>query len=627
MSLKIEAKSMRSKSEDFDQRKAPPACSLTKSPRIRSNAKRSDENRNSPSQRLRNPLSDLKASFAGSATRLSNSMNLAMGRNRSKHLNVTDSCTSIPTEQLRIQFEGLVHNDMNTLRSTEKHATGWSYSKCDRPGNSLVLQSAKLLVKQFGAELALMHCRTEDFVPELFHMLRHKLICHGGLEFQHIYRASAENESLLKAKEAIDAGRFDVFEYSDPTIYACLIKQLLRELPLPLFGKIPQDVLDCILSDVSDISDSYSYGCVKTSSDYALPSDNMTMNGIIQRILVYFPPQEWHVLLWLLDHMLEVASYEYHNSMNVTAISIVMAPNMYTINPSDVYEATKIIGQVAELFKALLIWRHNTFKHSEQEAHQVSMESLITSDENVDLPLATLSPSRSSHRERSECFDTHKYVDLEMIYHTKALTHMIQESFVTCVSLFIASGEPTRELDKDYCICESLYLSHQNRFVQNCSLRTKQGIYCAWALVICDCITTSHAEARKKLSVLMSSPNTPQLEMDSTLDFWLSTVLRIESFHSKLRAERQAHLKMNMLRARFGLSIDMIPQWQSIPYTWKYSHCQADEIMLAFWRSPLEMSLHPDTSKETRVHAMSYMKKYESLRHYLLVNQSSSLRT
>nr|CCA14927.1 serine/threonine protein kinase putative [Albugo laibachii Nc14] len=405
-------------------------------------------------------------------------------------------------------------------------------------------------MNQFGVDLSVMHYNTEDFVPELFHTLRDELISNNGLEYQYIYRTSPDNDSLQMAKEAIDAGRFSSNDFRDPSIYACLLKKLLRELPSPLLGKVPQKCIESSLRDLSDNSDGYSHGSSITSLDHEIPG-NLLLDGTIQRLMIHISSQERHILLWLLDHMLEIASHEPQNKMNLMALSIVMAPNLYTASSVDLSAAAKITGQVAELIKALLVWRQNVLKDSEQEAHEFFSESLDTSMEGLALPLVTLSPSRISIIDSSEFYGTHDNVDMEMMYIAKPLTHLLQDSFGMCVSLSLA-GKLVSELDQDGSMCESLYLSHQNRFIQSRSVRNIEKSDCAWISTICNHITISDDETRKNLAILVDFSD---IEHYPSLHLWLSTVLCIKRFHSMLKSERQAQINIERLRARYDSSI------------------------------------------------------------------------
>ncbi|GLD97704.1 hypothetical protein PINS_up006394 [Pythium insidiosum] len=144
-------------------------------------------------------------------------------------------------------------------------------------------------------------------------MLRRELLARDGLSAKFIYRVPADQREVQLAKQAINRGAFDPRAITDPHVFASLLKQWLRELPTPLLGNV--------------------------------------------KVLTVLPKAERGVLLWLVDHALEVVACSRSNAMTAHSLAVVLAPTLYRWAAATPEEAVATSHQVATLLRVLISWR------------------------------------------------------------------------------------------------------------------------------------------------------------------------------------------------------------------------------------------------------------------------------
>ncbi|TMW63714.1 hypothetical protein Poli38472_002655 [Pythium oligandrum] len=212
--------------------------------------------------------------------------------------------------------------------------------------------------KQFGIALTQMRLRSNstDHVPALLQMLRRELLRRDGLTCKYIYRVSADQSEVQYAKDAINRGAFDASSVTDPHIYASLVKHWLRDLPLPLLGNVTKQDLSSVLNWTQPLGETPVD--TKTLINFAKPFGEIHDN--VQMLLEKLPVPERSVLLWLVDHMLEVMHQRDVNGMTAQSQAVVMAPNVYRWASATPADAMMISQQVATLLRVLLAWRQRS---------------------------------------------------------------------------------------------------------------------------------------------------------------------------------------------------------------------------------------------------------------------------
>ncbi|KAJ0407798.1 hypothetical protein ATCC90586_006274 [Pythium insidiosum] len=223
--------------------------------------------------------------------------------------------------------------------------------------------------QQFGVPLATLRCRSgrSDHVPALLEMLRRELLARDGLSAKFVYRVPADQREVQLARQAINRGAFDPRAITDPHVFASLLKQWLRELPTPLLGNLSRTELMEIQRLV--------VGPPLTTTNELKASDGdlvwATTPGDVHdtvhsKVLALLPKAEQGVLLWLVDHALEVVAHASSNAMTAHSLAVVLAPTLYRWAAATPEDAVATSHQVATLVRVLITWRKQERSVSER---------------------------------------------------------------------------------------------------------------------------------------------------------------------------------------------------------------------------------------------------------------------
>ncbi|KAJ0406562.1 hypothetical protein P43SY_004451 [Pythium insidiosum] len=223
--------------------------------------------------------------------------------------------------------------------------------------------------QQFGVPLATLRCRSgrSDHVPALLEMLRRELLARDGLSAKFVYRVPADQREVQLARQAINRGAFDPRAITDPHVFASLLKQWLRELPTPLLGNLSRTELVEIQRLV--------VGPPLTTTNEPKASDGdlvwATTPGDVHdtvhsKVLALLPKAEQGVLLWLVDHALEVVAHASSNAMTAHSLAVVLAPTLYRWAAATPEDAVATSHQVATLVRVLIAWRKQERSVSER---------------------------------------------------------------------------------------------------------------------------------------------------------------------------------------------------------------------------------------------------------------------
>jgi len=140
-------------------------------------------------------------------------------------------------------------------------------------------------------------------IPCVLLTCRKALLELGGLREEGIFRVSPDATHFHAASLQLNIEHKEVpAGGNDVHVLANLIKLWFRELPTRLLAPIP----------------------VETITNCASGAESL-------QLLHQFSELHKGVILWLLDLMADVANHQQHNKMSEEAISIVMAPNLYTL--------------------------------------------------------------------------------------------------------------------------------------------------------------------------------------------------------------------------------------------------------------------------------------------------------
>jgi len=165
----------------------------------------------------------------------------------------------------------------------------------------------------------------KERIPAVLVQLRDELERHDGLVVEGVFRVAASFGDQKAYKTAVDTGTFAGCQNNEDVMcMAALIKEWFRTMPVRLLNALSLD--------------SMRKGAANVETD--LPEPNLS------------------VFKWLLDLMAETVMYEEKNRMTVKAISIVMAPNLYSTG--DGAAALDVVlemqGAVSIVEKALKDW-------------------------------------------------------------------------------------------------------------------------------------------------------------------------------------------------------------------------------------------------------------------------------
>ena len=184
------------------------------------------------------------------------------------------------------------------------------------------------LQKQFGLPPSAVECvAVEGYVrriPLVLIAMKKYLFENGGLESEGIFRIAPDQGECLEVKQLLEIGDFE--RCKDINAIANLIKVWFRELPDRIMAGVPHKLIrEC-----------------KTEADAA---------GILKK----FPEPNQSILLWLLDTLAEVSTWQRVNKMSPKNLAIVMAPNLFSADNLDPMAGLVFSQKVALfLYKAIL---------------------------------------------------------------------------------------------------------------------------------------------------------------------------------------------------------------------------------------------------------------------------------
>ncbi|KAG7385946.1 hypothetical protein PHYPSEUDO_000908 [Phytophthora pseudosyringae] len=190
----------------------------------------------------------------------------------------------------------------------------------------------RTLNHQFGLPLDKVPRREvegyETKVPAVLEMMKICFLAHDGARAEGVFRVAPDKTEYNAVKAAINDGSFE--DCSDVHIMASLIKVWFRELPVGLFNMLPkqQIALACELV-------------------------NPEPPAVLQSLST-LPSLHRSVVLWLLDLLNEVVKFKHENKMTAKSMAIVMAPNLVSVESSDIAVVVAAYRQVADFVQVLL---------------------------------------------------------------------------------------------------------------------------------------------------------------------------------------------------------------------------------------------------------------------------------
>eukprot|EP00485_Elphidium_margaritaceum_P001514 CAMPEP_0202686174 /NCGR_PEP_ID=MMETSP1385-20130828/1972_1 /ASSEMBLY_ACC=CAM_ASM_000861 /TAXON_ID=933848 /ORGANISM="Elphidium margaritaceum" /LENGTH=695 /DNA_ID=CAMNT_0049340699 /DNA_START=83 /DNA_END=2167 /DNA_ORIENTATION=- len=169
-------------------------------------------------------------------------------------------------------------------------------------------------------------------IPDILIKLKGELFVNGGHEIEGIFRVAPQKEACKRVQDTINKGNAQSINFRTVKgeIIANLIKLFYRQLP----RNILQTVVDN--SKIEQCTD-----------------EQRAAQLIMQDI---GEPQKSY-LLWLLDLCCDIIAYESVNKMNVKAISVVIAPNLFDAsNMSNPMKVMTLSGTVNDFMQYAILW-------------------------------------------------------------------------------------------------------------------------------------------------------------------------------------------------------------------------------------------------------------------------------
>ncbi|GAM26524.1 hypothetical protein SAMD00019534_096990, partial [Acytostelium subglobosum LB1] len=174
-------------------------------------------------------------------------------------------------------------------------------------------------------------------VPSILAQMKRSLIEYGGLEQEGLFRLAGEQTEIRKMKELMNKNEFS--SSNDINTVASLIKIWYRELPSPILNSVPTEkIFHC--GDVDE--------CVEA----------------VNRL----PEMQKNLLDWLMDLLIQVASYSRINKMTPQNLAIVVAPNLYDVSTSNPMEGLVLSQKCVQFLHNVL-----THKISQMNSRSISV--------------------------------------------------------------------------------------------------------------------------------------------------------------------------------------------------------------------------------------------------------------
>lgn len=134
-----------------------------------------------------------------------------------------------------------------------------------------------------------------------------------GLDLEGIFRVSGNQKVVEKLKAEFDRqGEADLEKAQDVAAVASVLKQYLRELPVPL---IPNDLKPLFLAAYSKHQDSHA-ACA----------------GVLAALVTRLPAAHYQLIKYIIRFLIKVTLNESQNKMGVVALSIVFGPNFFQLS-------------------------------------------------------------------------------------------------------------------------------------------------------------------------------------------------------------------------------------------------------------------------------------------------------
>ena len=179
-------------------------------------------------------------------------------------------------------------------------------------------------------------------IPTVLIGLADLIVKHKGIETEGIFRITPNRNEARNVRDRICKGELDP-KCEDPHVFAHIMKQYFRDLPTNLMGKL---VSTASLSTIEREMAASPY----TREESKI--SNVLRNGVQSEHL--------SVLLWLLDFLALVASFEHKNRMGPKALGVVMAPNMISMDDFSMTDPLRTLEEnkrVINVLEKLISWR------------------------------------------------------------------------------------------------------------------------------------------------------------------------------------------------------------------------------------------------------------------------------
>ena len=182
----------------------------------------------------------------------------------------------------------------------------------------------------------------EHKIPTVLIGLADLIVKHHGMETEGIFRITPNRSNARDVRERICRGELDP-QCEDPHIFAHIMKQYFRDLPTNLMGKL---VSTASLNTIE-----------REMNADPFTREESNISNVLRKSI---QSEHLAVLLWLLDFLALVASFEHKNRMSAKALSVVMAPNMISMDDFSMTDPLRTLEEnkrVMNVLDKLISWR------------------------------------------------------------------------------------------------------------------------------------------------------------------------------------------------------------------------------------------------------------------------------
>ena len=173
----------------------------------------------------------------------------------------------------------------------------------------------------------------EHKIPTILIALADHIVKHKGMETEGIFRITPNRSEAHDVRKRICSGELDP-KCEDPHVFAHLMKQYFRDLPTNLMGKLASTASLSIIENEMN----------KSPYNRDEPNISNVLRNDVQS-------EHLAVLLWLLDFLALVSSFEHKNRMSPKALSVVMAPNMISMDGFSITDPLRTCVMMVFLFE------------------------------------------------------------------------------------------------------------------------------------------------------------------------------------------------------------------------------------------------------------------------------------